>query len=58
MNDGGRSSENGLQDQFSNRPSLRGDESQVVSRSGKRQGLTLSGVDWEPVQGLESDVVR
>jgi len=39
MRDGGRPSGNGLQDQFSNRPSLRGDEIPGSEQIGEKAGL-------------------
>jgi hypothetical protein len=39
MRDGGRPSGNGLQDQFSNHPSLRGDEIPGGEQIGEKMGL-------------------
>jgi hypothetical protein len=41
MEDGGGPPEDGLQDQFSNHPALRGDEIPGGERIGKRQGEDL-----------------
>jgi hypothetical protein len=47
MEDGGRPPGDGLQDQFSNHPTLRGDEIPGGERIGKRRGKTPSGEGQE-----------
>ena len=47
MEDGGGPPEDGLQDQFSNHPALRGDEIPGGERIGKRRGETSSGENQE-----------
>ena len=47
MEDGGGPPEDGLQDQFSNHPALRGDEIPGGERIGERRGETLSGEGQE-----------
>ena len=47
MEDGGGPPEDGLQDQFSNHPALRGDKIPGGERTGKRRGKTPSGEGQE-----------